>query len=431
MRRRPFAKIGKRLSAFVGGQSAVQLLNAATGLALLRLLPKPEFAIYAIALGVQGMITILTDVGFGSAILALVGTRFDDKKLLGSYIRAASSIRRYLMMIVSVIAIVVIVSFRHSRFEAHGTREVTFLAVAILVTLQFQAWASYYESPLLLHNRMVALYAPQISGATLRMACVFVLYYTNTISSTSVVVANTLSIVIMGVCYRIMARRYIEVPRALPREHAGEMIKYLTPMLPLYLYAALSGQISLFLIAVFGHVGQIADVAAVGRIGQLFLLLNSSNTVLVTPLFAKTPRALFSKRYAYAMGVVGIVSLLVSASARLFPGLYLFLLGAKYSGLTIQVQLVVYSSSITYFSGAMGAVALARKWIFWWSGTLQVVVVGLAQLVSAMLLPLNTSEGVLMMNIYTAIAALGVQIVFLIQGLSRHTKAEAEQVAAS
>jgi len=79
----------------------------------------------------------------------------------------------------------------------------------------------------------------------------------------------------------------------------------------------------------------------------------------------------------------------------------------------------------------MGAVALARKWIFWWSGTLQVVVVGLAQLVSAMLLPLNTSEGVLMMNIYTAIAALGVQIVFLIQGLSRHTKAEAEQVAAS
>ena len=409
----------------------MQLLNAVTGLALLRLLPKAEFAIYAIALGLQGMISILTDVGFGSAILALVRDRFHDKKLLGSYIKAASSIRRFLMTVATVIAIVAILGFRHSRFEAHGSSEITFLAIAVMVTLQFQAWASYYETPLLLNSKIVALYTPQIAAAALRMGSAFILYYTHTISSTTVVMANTLSIVIMGVSYRIMARRYIEVPRTLPREHAREMIKYLTPMLPLYIYAALAGQISLFLITVFGHVSQIADVAAAGRIGQLFLLLNSSNAVLVTPLFAKTPRHLFSKRYVYAMGAVGIVALLASASAKLFPGIYLFLLGAKYSSLTIQVQLVVYASSIAYFSGAMSAVALARKWIFWWSGTLQVVVVGLAQLISAMLLPLNTSEGVLMMGIYTAIAALGVQAVYLFKGLATHAKAEAEQAVAS
>jgi hypothetical protein len=36
------SRIGKRLSAFIGGQSAVQLLNAATGLLLLRLMSKPS-----------------------------------------------------------------------------------------------------------------------------------------------------------------------------------------------------------------------------------------------------------------------------------------------------------------------------------------------------------------------------------------------------
>ena len=424
-------KIGKRLSAFVGGQSAVQLLNAATGLALLRLLPKAEFAIYAVALGLQGMITILTDVGFGSAILAMVGTRFHDKQLLGSYIKAASSIRRLLMVIVTAIAIVAIVSFRHSRFEAHGSREITFLAAAVLVTMQFQAWASYYEVPLLLNSKLVALYTPQIAAAAMRMGIAFILYYTHTISSTTVVMANTLSIVIMGISYRIMARRYIEVPRALPREHAREMIKYLIPMMPLYVYAALSGQISLFLITVFGHVGQIADVAAAGRIGQLFLLLNSSNTVLVTPLFAKTPRPQFSRRYVYAIGAFGMVALLAAASAKLFPGLYLFLLGAKYSGLRLQVQLVVYASALAYIANAMGAVALARKWIFWWSGTLQVVVVGLAQVISAMHLPLSTSEGVLRMNLYVNVAAIGVQIAYMIKGLSVHTRTEAEQPTAT
>jgi len=397
----------------------------------LRLLPKPEFAIYAIALGAQGMISILTDVGFGSAILAMVGTRFNDKQLLGSYIKAASSIRRSLIMIVTVIAIVAIVSFRHSRFEAHGSREITFLAVAVLVTLQFQAWASYYETPLLLNSKMVALYTPQIAAAAMRMACAFILYYTHAISSTTVVMANTLSIVIMGVSYRIMARRYIVVPRALPREHAREMIKYLIPMLPLYIYVALIGQISLFLITLFGHVGQIADVAAAGRIGQLFLLLGSSNSVLVAPLFSKTPRSQFSRRYVYAMGTVGVVALLVAASAKLFPGLYLFLLGAKYSGLTVQVQLVVYASALGYIAGAMGAVALARKWVFWWSGTLQVVLVGLVQVISAMLLPLNTSEGVLTMNLYVNVAAIGVQIAYLAKGLTIHARAESEEPVAT
>ena len=90
------SRIGKRLSTFVGGQTAIQLLNAATGLVLLRLLPKPEFAIYAIALGAQGMIGILTDIGFGGAILGLVGTRYQDRLLLGSYIKAAGLIRRRL-----------------------------------------------------------------------------------------------------------------------------------------------------------------------------------------------------------------------------------------------------------------------------------------------------------------------------------------------
>jgi len=62
---------------------------------------KPDFAIYAIALGIQGMIAILTDVGFGSAIAGLVGTRYKDKAVLGSYIRTASHIRQVLLMIVA------------------------------------------------------------------------------------------------------------------------------------------------------------------------------------------------------------------------------------------------------------------------------------------------------------------------------------------
>jgi O-antigen/teichoic acid export membrane protein len=424
-------RIGKRLSAFVGGQSAVQLLNAATGLLLLRLMSKPDFAIYAIALGIQGMITILTDIGFGGAITGLVGTRYQDKSILGSYIKTASHLRQVLLFIIAACGIILAIVFRNVEIHAHGRRELILLALAVLLTVQFQAWASYYEIPLLLNNKLVSFYSPQIAAAALRIVSSVALYYMNWISSTTVIMANTLSIVIMGVSYRFMARQWINVPRRPSKEHGREMVRYLVPLLPGTVYQALQGQISLFLIAVFGHVGQIAEVAAAGRIGQLFLLLNSSNGVLVTPFFAKTARSLFRKRYGYTMCAVGAVAVFVAASARLCPAAYLLLLGSNYSNLTPQVQLVVYAAAINYFAGAMWSVAVARKWIFWWSGSLQMILLTLIQLVCVMFLPLNTSEGVLTMNIYTALGALTVQILHVIQGFSVHAKAEAAEAIAS
>jgi O-antigen/teichoic acid export membrane protein len=422
--------LGKKLSTFVGGQSAVQLLNAATGLLLLRLMTKADFAIYAIALGIQGMITILTDIGFGGAISGLVGTRYQDKDVLGSYIKTASHLRQVLLLFICGAGILLAIAFR-SRIEPYGRQELILLSLAVLLTVQFQAWASYYEIPLLLNGKLVSFYSPQIAAAALRIVSSLVLYYMHSISAVTVIMANTLSIVLMGVCYRILARRWIKVPRVASREHGKEMIRFLVPLLPGTVYQALQGQISLFLIAVFGHVGQIAEVAAAGRIGQLFLLLNSSNSVLIGPYFAKSTRSLFRNRYVKAMSAVSVIGLMVVASAKLFPGAYLILLGARYSNLTPQVQLVIYASAIGYVTGAMWTIAVTRKWIFWWSGSMQVIVLTLVQFVCVMFLPLNTSEGVLKMNIYTAFGALSVQIMHVFQGFSVHAKAEAAEAIAS
>jgi len=422
-------RLGKRITTFIGAQSAVQILNAVTGLLLLRLLSKPEFAIYSVVLGIQGTITILTDLGFGGAILGLAGQRYTDKEVLGSYIKAASRIRQMLLMIVTVFAIAGIVIFRHTQIPGHSPREISFLALTVLVATQFQAWASYYEVPLILNNRLISFYSPQIAAATIRILSSFLLYYFHIISSTTMVIANTLSIVIMGISYRVLSRRWIVVPAKHSRERAAEMVRYLLPLIPGSIYQALQGQISLFLITAFGHVSQIAEVAAAGRISQLFLLLNTSNGVLVTPHFARTPKHLFLKRYVMALSGVGLIALTVGASARFFPALYLLLLGAKYSNLTAQVQLVVYAASINYFAGAMWSVAIARRWIFWWSGSSQVVVLIGIQTVCVFVLPLNSSSGVLSMSIYTALGALLVQIFHLAQGLLNHRKKEEPLIA--
>src|SRR5258708_20710082 len=104
------------------------------------------------------------------------------------------------------------------------------------------------------------------------------------------VIVNTMSIVVMGLSYRYLAQRWIEVPRALSKEHAREMIRFLIPVVPGSVSQSLQGQVSLFLITASGHLGLVAEVPPVGRIGRLFLLLISSNGVLLGPFLPKTPR---------------------------------------------------------------------------------------------------------------------------------------------
>ena len=62
---------------------------------------------------------------------------------------------------------------------------------------------------------------------------------------------------------------------------------------------------------------------------------------------------------------------------------------------------------------------------------MQMVLLTAIQLVCVMVLPLDSSEGVLKMNIFTALGALTVQILHVIQGFSVHAKAEASAAIAS
>jgi len=282
-----------------------------------------------------------------------------------------------------------------------------------------QAWASYYEIPLLLNGKLVSFYSPQIAAAALRIVSFVVLYYMHWISATSVIMANTLSIVVMGVSYRIMARRWIHVPRKASKEHSREMIRFLVPLLPGTVYQALQGQISLFLIAVFGHVGQIAEVAAAGRIGQLFSDAEFIERRPYRPYFSKSPRSLFRKRYLNAMSAVtvgcppgGCFGKVVSR--RLPPSAGRELQQSNSAGATRHLRFRDW----VLLRGPCGPLRLCAS-----GSSGERIDAGdcayVVQLVCVMLLPLSTSEGVSQDEYLHGLRALSVQIVSRHPGLLR------------
>lgn len=412
-------KIVRRILTFLGGQGCVQALSAVIGLVMLRILARDEFAIFSLVFGVQVTIGTLSDLGFNGAVLALAGVRHEDKNLLGSYVKSASVIRTYLVTLISIVVLGGIVLLH--KIPHLPTSELISLILAVLVTLQFQAWASYYDAPLLLRNKLTLYYSPQIAGQVVRFAGMIVLYKMHGLTAAAVIWLNTANVVIMGVSYRLITREWLEIPRRASRERTREMLRYLAPLLPGIAYQAFSGQITLFLAALFGNITQLADVAAAGRVGQIFMLLSVSNSVLIGPMFARTHSHMLRQRYFAVLLAVIVVGVGLFLSARFYPVIYLLILGSRYAGLTRDVQLVVYASAISYVGGAMWSIAASRKWIFWWSGGLQLILLTGIQVISAFRLPLNTSEGILRMGLYVAWGSFAIQCLHAFQGLAmRH-----------
>src|SRR5258708_12076275 len=97
------------------------------------------------------------------------------------------------------------------------------------------------------------------------------------------VIVNTMSIVVMGLSYRYLAQRWIEVPRGLSKEHARGMIRFLIPVVPGSVYQSLQGQCSLFFITAFGPIGPLASGSPFRHFTHPFFLLTSSHRLLLPP----------------------------------------------------------------------------------------------------------------------------------------------------
>src|SRR5437763_10435914 len=95
------------------------------------------------------------------------------------------------------------------------------------------------------------------------------------------------------------------------------------------------------LISVFGRTSGIASVGALTRLTQVFFLFSQMNYVLLEPYFAKLAVARLKGHYLSALVAAAGVGAGMTILARLWPGLFLWVLGPKYAHLNKEVELVM------------------------------------------------------------------------------------------
>jgi O-antigen/teichoic acid export membrane protein len=397
----------RRLAAgggFVAGQLGLQIVTLCTGFFVLRWMDVTDFAQYSIAFGFGSLSGVFLDLGLSSAVIPLVGERTDDGKLVGAYIRSARHLRSRMFLVIAPASVALFLAITIN--QDWGIRVKLELIAAMLVLIGFQGWQSLYSTPLLMDQQMGRFYGPQVVVQGAKLTVYFLLHKVARLSSAGALWFAALGVVVTAWLFRRFTAERIEVPPLADPDRNREVVRYVLPLMPAFVFTAFQGQIATFIISITGSTQSLAETAALSRLSQIFLVLAAFNFVVLAPRFARLPRRLLRRRYIQAMTGAVILAAGVSALGFWLPQIFLSLLGPSYDHLTGETGWFILGSALGYVSSLIWAIHTARRWVLWWHSALYITVVLCAQATCGLLLHLDTTLAVSYFQAVTGAAIL-------------------------
>lgn len=391
--------------------------NLFYGFLCVRLLPIPDYAEYSVVFSVLGSLTMLMDIGFSGALLPLIGERIDDLGLIADYVASLRQLAHWLFFLAAPVTIVLFpLMVRHQ----HWSWQVVAGMLAILLVASWCARvAGAYGAVLIVRRDRGTWYRAQMISSLGTLALLGAAWALHGLNAFSAMLINVAGMVYLGLAYFFRARHLLKTPGHASRKKRREIVHLALPNAPMAIFYAFQGQISLFLITIFGYTSGVASVGALTRLAQIFALAAPMNLLLIEPYFAKLPKAHLKRNYMAAMAVLGGIGGSVVLLAWLFPGPFLWVLGPKYAGLRYELLLVMIASSLSYVGGTMAIIHNARKFVYWWNNMARIVLTILVLLIFLWKVNLSSVRGALMLSVAAAAAAVAVTILTGIYGFAR------------
>jgi O-antigen/teichoic acid export membrane protein len=347
-----------RTAQLVAGQSVVQGLALLTGLLLVRWMDKQAYAQYTLAASALAILNVVTDLGLSSAVLAIGGRYHTDGASLTGLVKTALRYRRgFLYGSVPVLLLVM-----PWVFSTHGWPSSTawLITIAVLLSSWFQAGAVIYGAVLRLHFAIGHVQTVDAIAGTIRIASV-ILLGAGQLSAVVALAINLLGSVWQFTGNRLSAARYLTDGVPCGPRHLKAVWGFTHPLIAANLFYAAQGQITIWLVSFLAPVAAIAEVGALGRLGQVALLLSTPVTFLVQPYLARLPsKTLYRIRVLQIGFVEAMGAVLLAFSGFALPKLWLFLLGARYAGLGTEVMLAIVLASFVFLGDCFYFALIAR-----------------------------------------------------------------------
>ncbi|MFC5862548.1 hypothetical protein ACFPT7_09625 [Acidicapsa dinghuensis] len=381
------------------------------------MLPKPEYAKFTVVFGFLGTLTILSDISLSSSLIPLIGDRIDDLQWIADHVASLRQLSHRLYFLVAPVAIIGFpLIVRHQPWD---WQIVASMIAILLVSAWFSRLSGAYGAVLIVRrDRERWLWAQKASSlGTLALLLLFwALHWLNAFAA---ILINVSGIILISQIYYFRARHLLGVRGNPSKEKRRAIIHLAVPSIPGAIFYAVQGQISVLLITIFGRIDGVANIGALGRLAQIYTVFTQMNPLLLEPYFAKISKAQLKSSYvvmlAATLGLCGSIT----GAAALFPRLFLLILGPKYAGLNLELLLVIAAASIGFLAGVLYVVHCSRRFVYWWSGLLTIVLTVILQIIYIWRVDLGTMKAVLTLGLLSSIIGLFVNVLTGIYGFVR------------
>jgi O-antigen/teichoic acid export membrane protein len=390
--------------SFTSGEGVLQVLQAVNGLLLVWLLSVEDFAVYAVFTAAMGFASHMLGFGITPTIISLVGMDFQDKAKVGRFLTAGSSLRLWILLIVSPLGLAIL-WFSSLKIGIPVT-SIVLLSGLLVGANYLSSQIDLFCAPLQMLGRVGTLYRCLALGEVVRILLVLSLWAAHFLSVGSAVVASVIVLAISYGSLLIMTRSHFQKPCIPPLKERQQLVDLVLPSLPNALFGAFQGQIMIFISAMLGNTQQIAAVGALGRLARLVSFLSAANPMIVGPAFAKMSEAAFWRRLPFILLVASLISCIIAFSGFFYPELLIQIIGEKYRHLASVVWLVTLGAGLIYFLNVLGTMRTFRRWIAWWASFATILLVLAAQSGALLCFNMETISGVLMLGIFATLARI-------------------------
>ena len=382
-------------------QAIVQGLGFAAGILVVRCLSVREYAFYTIATTGLGAMSVLTDGGIGTSVMALGGAAWQDREKLGAVIAAGIRMRQRFSWAAMLIGVPLMI-FLMRRLGAAWT-EAVLIALSVVPAFLATVTGHLLETAPRLHQALLRLQLVQVANNAIRLLLTALVIPFWPLAA----LANLAAAVPQWWANRRL--RHMADDWAAWRTPAdpgiGERIaSQVRRTLPGCVYYAFSGQLMVWLISLFGRTSNVAAIGALGRLAMAFAVFGLAFNALAVPRFARIPAddtARIRRRYVQSQALFTAACTLPVILLALLPGPFLALLGPNYLGLRHEVVLVGIASVATLASGAAYTLSAARGVIA--PPALTITASILLQVLLIVALPMGTLAGVIWVGILTSV----------------------------
>lgn len=350
------------VGSFAVVQAFVQVVGFLSGILLIRYLDQREYAYFTIANTMQGTLNTLADIGISVGLVSIGGRVWQDRNRFGQLIKTASNLRRKLGAIAALV-VTPILFFMLVKNGAPLPSTLVLIALVLAGLAVQLALGVLGVVPRLLSD-IRRIQTIDLAGAAARLVVLVALMFVFLNSAVAVAVGSA-TLLLQYWMLRRYAARVIDFDAPENEEDRSAMHRFIRNLAANAVFFCFQGQITIFLIGFFGRdINSVAEVGALGRLAMVFTVLTNLLTNVFGPAFARCqdPKRL---RWQYATivgGVMAFCSLLIGA-AVLFPGAFLFVLGAKYAHLERELVLMVGGAVMGALTGTFWTLNASKAWI--------------------------------------------------------------------